>query len=101
MGPRIPTEQEIEIRLSVHYTSFWAPYTGRFEIFDVAFTPASDRRYRMELECERDYIDVRTLQLLADGGINPVPFRLEECRAGLFTIRSATLWIGARLLRSR
>ena len=85
---RIPAEEEIEIRLEVRYASFWKEWGGGRKVFDVAFTPAADRRYRLDLEWDRGYINVGLLELAADGGIYPVPFRLEECRPGLFSFKS-------------
>jgi hypothetical protein len=87
-GVRIPAGKEIEIRLDVHYASFREGWGGGHKTFDVAFTPAPDHRYRLDLEWDQNYIDVRLLELAADGGRHPVPLRLEECRSGLFTIKS-------------
>ena len=80
----IPADKEIEISLDIYY----AALGGGHKRFDVAFTPMPDRRYRLDLEWDLGYINVGLLELAADGGIHPVPFRLEECRPGWFTIKS-------------
>ena len=88
-GVTIPADKEIEIRLDIRYRPFW--FAGNNLInqdFDVAFTPAHNHRYRMDLEWDKDYIDVYLVELAADGGVHRVPFRLEECRHGWFTTES-------------
>ena len=51
-GVRIPANSEIAIRLSISYASFG----NKHKVFDVAFTPAPDVRYRLDLEWDRDYM---------------------------------------------
>ena len=87
-GVRIPAEREIEIGLHISYAGFLG---GGYEVLHVAFTPIRDREYRLDLEWDRKYLDVRVLETAADGGVHTVPIRLEECRSSLLWYESVPI----------
>ena len=88
-GVRIPADQEIEISVSVTAPSF--PVASG-DLFTVLFTPINGRSYRFELEWDKDYRDVRVIELAADGQMRQIAVRGEEC--SLFTFKRKPIKLG-------
>jgi hypothetical protein len=88
-GIRIPADREVEISVSLYAPSFaW----GESDIFRVLFTPINGLSYRFEVEWDKDYRDVRVIELTADGQMRQIEVRGEECT--LFTGKRKPIKLG-------